>query len=146
MVWKPRVTVAVICEQDNRYLMVEESVNGGIFFNQPAGHLENNESLVAAAVRECQEETGYRLDLQGVVGVYKWRHPDKDDTYLRFTFYGQVREQSDAPLDDGIVAAHWLCAADIQALGTSLRSPLVLQSLQDYLQGRRYPLSLIKDL
>ena len=146
MVWKPRVTVAVICEQNNRYLMVEESVNGGIFFNQPAGHLENNESLVAAAVRECQEETGYRLDPQGLVGVYKWRQPDKDDTYLRFTFYGQCYDRSDGPLDDGIIAAHWLSATDIQALGGKLRSPLVLQSLIDYQDGKRYPLSLMKDL
>lgn len=146
MVWKPRVTVAVICELNNRFLMVEESVEDGVFFNQPAGHLENRESLPQAAIRECREETGYELSLQGLVGVYRWRHPEKDDTYLRFTFYGLCNHHSQGPLDDEIIQAHWLSASEITRLGPRLRSPLVLQSLNDYMDGKRFPLDMITDV
>ena len=44
--WQPDVTVATIVVRDGRLLMVEERVNGGLVLNQPAGHLEPDESLV----------------------------------------------------------------------------------------------------
>ena len=57
MVWKPHATVAAIIERDNKFLMVEELVQGKQVINPPAGHLDPNESLVEAAICETQEET-----------------------------------------------------------------------------------------
>ena len=48
MVWKPNVTVAAVIEQDGEFLLVEELTEFGARFNQPAGHLEPNESIVEA--------------------------------------------------------------------------------------------------
>ena len=58
MVWKPHVTVAAVVERDGRFLLVEEHTSNGLQFNQPAGHLEENESLIDAVKREAFEETG----------------------------------------------------------------------------------------
>ena len=147
MVWKPRVTVAALAEQDGRYLLVEETIAGRKVFNQPAGHLEDGESLVEAAVRECREETAWQFEPDAVVGVYRWRSRRKQDTYLRVTFAGRCTAQlPDAPLDTDIVAAHWLTLDEIHARQSQLRSPLVMQSLNDYLLGRRYPLELLVDI
>jgi 8-oxo-dGTP pyrophosphatase MutT (NUDIX family) len=147
MVWKPRVTVAVVVEQQGRYLMVEETVAGHNVFNQPAGHLEEGESLVEAAVRECREETAWHFEPEALVGIYRWRSSYNQATYLRVTFAGRCTgHQPDAPLDTGIVAAHWLTPDEIQARQSRLRGPLVMKSLNDYLQGRRYPLELLVDL
>jgi len=55
--WKPHATVAAIVVQDNKFLMVEEPIDGHIILNQPAGHLEDKETLVDAVVREVREET-----------------------------------------------------------------------------------------
>ena len=44
MQWKPNVTVAAIVENDGRFLLVEEDADNAIVINQPAGHLEKNES------------------------------------------------------------------------------------------------------
>ena len=57
--WNPDVTVAAICEQDGRFLLVEEisKSSGKIVFNQPAGHLEDGETIEQAVVRETLEET-----------------------------------------------------------------------------------------
>lgn len=147
MVWKPRVTVAVVAEQQGRFLLVEETIEGRNVFNQPAGHLEDGETLLDAAVRECLEETAWRFVPEAIVGIYRWRSQRKRDTYLRVTFAGHCSEHlPDTPLDTDIVAAHWLSLDDIRARRSQLRSPLVMQSFNGYLQGRRYPLDLLVDI
>jgi 8-oxo-dGTP pyrophosphatase MutT (NUDIX family) len=147
MCWKPRVTVAAIAEQHGRFLMVEEHADGQIRFNQPAGHLEDRESLIDAVVRECLEETAWHFAPQALVGIYRWRNLDSGATFLRVTFSGScLQHDIGRRLDTEIIAAHWLSADDIRARMDRLRSPLVLQSLDDYLAGRRYPLDILVDL
>ncbi|MGD2075082.1 MAG: NUDIX hydrolase [Gammaproteobacteria bacterium] len=147
MVWKPRVTVAVIVEQGGHFLMVEEQVDEGVRFNQPAGHLETGESLLQAATRECLEETAWHFQPQALVGVYRWRSPDSDDTFLRATFCGRcVDREAARQLDPEIAAVHWLTAEEIRGRAAQLRSPLVLASLDDYLRGKRHPLDVLVDL
>ncbi len=147
MQWKPRVTVAAVAERNGRFLMVEEIVAGRTVFNQPAGHLEDGESLVAAVVRECLEETAWQFEPEALVGIYRWRSPRRRDTFLRATFCGRCSAPARTrELDTGIVAAHWLSLEEIQARRSQLRSPLVLQSLRDHAQGKRYPLELLIDI
>ena len=147
MVWKPRVTVAAVAERQQRFLMVEEQVEGDLRFNQPAGHLEDKESLLDAVIRECLEETAWQFQPQALVGIYRWRNKRNGDTYLRFAFSGTCLPTSiRGALDADIVAAHWMTLDEIQACSGQLRSPLVLRSIQDYLQGRRYPLDVLADL
>ena len=67
---KPEITVATVIEKDNRFLLVEEETEYGILLNQPAGHLEADESLAEAAVRETLEETACELIPEALVGVY----------------------------------------------------------------------------
>ncbi len=147
MIWKPRVTVAVVAERHERFLMVEEDVRGAVRFNQPAGHLEDNESLLDAAVRECLEETAWQFQPEALVGIYRWRSTEKNDTFLRATFCGNCTgEDRQRPLDAGILATHWLTLEDIRARSHLLRSPMVLKSIEDYLDGKRYPLELLTDI
>lgn len=144
MVWKPHVTVAAVIERDGKFLLVEEETESGLAFNQPAGHLEAGESLIDAVVRETLEETAYQFRPTALVGVYRWRHPVKDLTYLRFAFAGELLgEALPRALDTGIVAARWLSLAEIQAQSARHRSPLVQRCCDDYLAGRRYPLELL---
>jgi 8-oxo-dGTP pyrophosphatase MutT (NUDIX family) len=147
MQWKPRVTVAVVAQRQGRFLMVEENIHGQRRFNQPAGHLEDCESLLQAAVRECREETAWQFRPESLVGIYRWRAPGSGDTFLRATFAGSCTgHRPGLPLDDDIVAAHWLTPEEIRQREALLRSPLVLRSLEDYLKGVRYPLDLLVDL
>jgi len=142
--WKPNVTVAAIIERGGRFLVVEEETADGLRFNQPAGHLEEGESLVAAATREVLEETAYRFVPECLVGVYQWPVPDGDITYLRFTFGGAVLgESTGAKLDDGIVRAVWLTADELRDCRARHRSPLVMRCIDDWIAGRRYPLEFI---
>ena len=68
--WQPDVTVATVVVRHGRFLMVEETANGRLVLNQPAGHLEPDESVLAAAVRETMEETAYSFTPAALVGIY----------------------------------------------------------------------------
>jgi 8-oxo-dGTP pyrophosphatase MutT (NUDIX family) len=145
--WKPEVTVAAIVERAGRFLMVEERISGRLVFNQPAGHLEDRETLIEAAVRETREETAWRFAPEALVGTYLWRNPDNERTFLRFAFCGSVDDHKpDQPLDTGIVRAVWLSHDQLLAQPGRLRSPLVLKCLEDYLAGARQPLASVATL
>ena len=143
--WKPHATVAAVIVRDNKFLMVEEPIDGHIIFNQPAGHLEDNESMLDAIVREVQEETAWHFTPEYLLGIYLWRHPQKGRTYLRTTFVGQVADHNpEQTLLDGIIRTRWMTADEITAQASHLRSPLVLDCVKDYLSGRSYPLDVLQ--
>ncbi len=144
-IWKPNVTVAALIERGGRYLMVEEETDDGIRFNQPAGHLDEGESLLAACAREALEETAWQFTPTALVGIYQWTRPHGDITYLRFAFSGELgAHDPQRTLDTGILRAVWMTPAEIEASRSRHRSPLIWQCVQDHAAGRRFPLDLIK--
>jgi len=147
MTWKPHVTVAAVAEKQGRFLLVQERDAGCRVLNQPAGHLEDGESLQAAVRREVLEETAWQFEPTAIVGIYRWRHPQTGVTFLRFTFAGMLLSRDAArSLDPDIEQVVWLGDADIRKQQDSLRSPLVLRSIDDYLTGRSWPLAILADL
>jgi 8-oxo-dGTP pyrophosphatase MutT (NUDIX family) len=143
MALKPDVTVAAIVERDGRFLVVQERAARRVVLNQPAGHLEEGESLLQAVVRETLEETGYPFVPQAVTGLYLWRGPG-ERTFLRVAFAGSVGDRVDGvSLDRGIIRTAWISREQLRERETELRSPLVLQCIDDYLRGARYPLELL---
>jgi 8-oxo-dGTP pyrophosphatase MutT (NUDIX family) len=148
MSWLPHVTVAAVIENNGRFLVVEERVDHGpTVFNQPAGHLEEGESLLEAVMRETREETARSFTPKGVVGIYRWRVPDSGVTYLRVCLFGECSEPDfTLKLDQGIEKTHWLTKKQLQEQAHRLRSPMVLECIDDYLTGNRFPLGILRDL
>lgn len=143
--WHPSVTVAAVVEQDGKFLLVEEHTPEGLKLNNPAGHLDEGESLVQACIRETLEETAHPFTPTALVGMYMSRmqraSTGEDVTYLRFAFCGSVGQAiSGQALDTGIVCALWLTPQEIIASQARHRSPLLLRCMQDYLRGQRFPL------
>ncbi len=144
-IWRPHVTVATVVPRDGRFLLVEEDVRGRIVLNQPAGHLDPNEPIQHAAVRETLEETGWDIELDCLLCVQQWRNADSGRQFVRFTFGGiALRHHADRALDVGIVRALWLTREEIAAEAARLRSPMVLASVDDWLAGHRLPLDTIR--
>jgi 8-oxo-dGTP pyrophosphatase MutT (NUDIX family) len=137
----PDITVAAVTETDGRFLVVEERINRRLVFNQPAGHVEHGETLLAAIIREVREETAWGFEPQALIGVYLWVNPASGRSTMRFAFTGTVTDHDAAqPLDRGIVGTHWLSRTDLMKREPRLRSPLVLRCVEDYLHGKRRPL------
>lgn len=147
MSWPLHVTVAAVVEREGRFLLVQERVRGESVVNQPAGHLEQDESLLEAVIRETLEETAMHFVPQALVGVYRWKHPHQGDTFLRFCFCGEAGAQdTQRQLDTGIEQVLWLSTQELATRAAQLRSPLVMQCINDYLRGQRYPLTLIQNI
>jgi 8-oxo-dGTP pyrophosphatase MutT (NUDIX family) len=147
MSWIPHVTVAAVIHKDDRFLLVEEFANGREVLNQPAGHLDPGESLVEAVVRETLEETAWRFEPKALCGIYQWTHPEKQKTFIRFAFTGDVLEHLPGrDLDAGIIRAVWLDRGQVLARSGQLRSPMVMRCIDDYLAGQRFPLNLVRQL
>jgi len=148
MTGRPRVTVAAIAERDERFLLVEEmSPSGDPVINQPAGHVEEAETIVAAVIRETLEETAYEFEPSHLVGIYLWRSPATEQSFLRICIAGTVGTHHEGrDLDDGILRPLWLTRGELSLQASRLRSPLVVHCIDDYLSGERYSLSILKSL
>jgi ADP-ribose pyrophosphatase YjhB (NUDIX family) len=147
MNWAPHVTVAAIIEQDARYLVVEENDAGQHVFNQPAGHLEEDENLLEAVIREVFEETARQFTPDKVIGIYQWQKPGTDTTFLRVCFSGEVGPRHEQqPLDPDIIETHWMTYDELAANPEKLRSPMVLTCITDYREGQHFPLDILQTL
>ena len=145
MIFRPDVTVAAVVEKDGRFLIVEEVVSGRRVFNQPAGHLEDHETLIEAVIRETLEETAWHFTPQAVTGIYQWRNAENDRSFLRVAFAGTCHQHEGwRPLDEGICRALWVERGDLLHDRDRLRSPMVLACIDDYLAGHRYSLDLVR--
>ena len=148
--WQPDVTVACVVVRDGRLLMVEEQVGGRLVLNQPAGHLEPDESLLEAARRETLEETGWEVEPTAFIGAYQWKAPDASAGgsgrhFLRMAFAADpIRHDPARALDEGIVRALWLSPGELSADAARHRSPLVWRVVEDFLAGRRHPLDAVQ--
>lgn len=143
MIWTPRATVATIVEQDGRFLFVDEVADGRRVLNQPAGHVDEREPILQAALRETIEETGWEVEITHLVGIYTYTSPELI-TYYRFCYAARpLRQIPDAKLDHDIIGPVWLSLEELNARREQWRSPLVIKCVEDYIAGRRFPLDLV---
>jgi 8-oxo-dGTP pyrophosphatase MutT (NUDIX family) len=147
MTWKPSVVVSAIIERDGKFLTIEELIRKRPMLTQPGGHLEKDETLVEAVIREVREETAWSFAPSALVGCYRWYNPLNHSTQVRFTFCGEpIEHYPSEPLDEGILGTHWLSRDELLAREEQLRTPLVLRCLDDYLAGRRLPLDFLGEI
>jgi len=134
--FKPNATVAAVIHYQGKFLLVEELENGKTVYNQPAGHLEAEEDLIAAIEREVLEETGLTLSPDYLCGIYYFHRPDLELYFLRFCFVIELNALLSAePQDEEIITTHWLTLAEIKSKQSQLRSSMVMECIEDYLAG-----------
>jgi len=147
MIWKPHLTVAAVIERNGELLMVQENDGDCVVYNQPAGHVENQETFYDAIIREVNEETAWCFTPEYIVGLYKWRKLHIDRTFVRVCFSGSVKNHNPTQqLDDGILSADWIPTEQLLSMNAEkMRSPMVKKCIDDYLLGMRYPMDLITE-
>ena len=142
----PHITVATVIEKDGRFLFVKEHAEQRIVLNQPAGHLEMDESLIQAAIRETLEETGWDIEISHLLGIHLYTAPSNNVAYQRVCFAGRALQQRENyTLDEGIIGPVWLTRDELLEQRELWRSPMVLRSVDDYLSGTRFSLDIFKN-
>jgi 8-oxo-dGTP pyrophosphatase MutT (NUDIX family) len=104
----------------------------------PKGHVEAGESLEAAALRECSEETGLtRLQLRDWVGATDWYFRAGGTLIHKFCDYFLVEaDPAEVTLPqqaEGIQACRWLRSEDAATLLTYTNARHVLAAAQERL-------------
>ncbi len=132
------LTVAAVVYHDDRYLIVEERAMRRIVLSQPGGHIEGGEAPEEALTREVREETGCTVACGELIGVYLWIQPQTRQQFLRLMYVAEFLDHDPAlPLDDSVVAMHWLSRDQLEAERGRLRTPVVLRAVHDFEAGRR---------
>jgi len=139
------LTVAVVVEREHRFLMVREIRNGLELYNQPAGHVEPGETPIQAAIRETLEETTWHVVPAAIISFTTFRAPANGITYYRLAFAADAdRPDPLRVIDQDIEEAVWLTYEEILQKRQQLRSPMVLEAIEDYRRGIFYSLDLLK--
>lgn len=145
--WSAQTTVAAVIEREDQFLLVEEDTADGLRLNNPSGHLDPGESLVQACARETLEEAAWVFRPTALVGIYLHRFRSSrgaDLTYLRFGFCGELgKHDVTLQMDKGVVRSVWMTYEEIKACPRRHRTPHLLQCVEDYRRGCRYPLELL---
>lgn len=139
------LTVATVVKRDDKFLLVREFSDQKTVLNQPAGHVEPGETPLEAAVRETLEETGWHVRPTALISFTTYLSPTNGITYYRLAIAADAVEfDPKATLDSDIEEALWLDYEEILQNEDSLRSPMVMQVINDYLKGPLYPLDILK--
>ena len=140
------LTVATVVSQEDRYLMVKETIDGTQVINQPAGHVIAGEDLFAAALRETLEETGWDVRLSGFLGFSTYLSPTNSTTYYRLTFCAEpIKFNSDHIIDPQIDQVLWMSKFQLIEQSELLRSPIVMDSITQYEKQQIFSLDLFRN-
>jgi ADP-ribose pyrophosphatase YjhB (NUDIX family) len=140
------LTVATVVERDSKFLMVRETIDGEQVINQPAGHVEPGEDVMAAALRETMEETGWEVTITGFLGFSNAMSPTTGITYYRLAFIAEALNfNADAEIDNDIDSAEWMTLDEIKDPTNKPRSEMVHQAIDDFISGRVFSLEMFRN-
>ena len=130
----------IIKNSDNKYLLIKERKEKYYgMYNIPAGHLEENELLIDGAKREIKEETGYTVDVKGIVQV------GDTEKFTSFIFYCEIISEQETYNSDEILSVEWLSLDEINNIADQLRSPeLILDAIKRVEDKKVYSLDIIR--
>jgi 8-oxo-dGTP pyrophosphatase MutT (NUDIX family) len=146
-----RLTAAAVVQNpDGKFLIVEERAQGAVVLNTPSGRWEPGESLAETAARECAEEAGVLFVPEHFLGAFITIHTSSSNQQVctvRLAFCGHVtNEPPKIARDSAILSVQWLSYDQLVASRARHRSSAVMRCIDDYLAGRRYPLSAVNHM
>lgn len=142
------VVAGCVIQDNNRILMVQEGqgLEKGLW-NFPSGKLETKEKILNAAIREVEEETGYKISISGLLGIYNFISISNDHVIF-FCFVGQVANGILKYDNDEIINVKWLSLDEINELNDDrLRAHTLIRSIICDLKSKPIiPLDIINDM
>jgi 8-oxo-dGTP diphosphatase len=144
------VSAAVFIEDDQgRLLLVQQAAERkGYKWGPPAGGMDPHEDPLKAAKREVREEIGVDVELYDLLGIYTVDRGEKSSG-VGFVFRGKIIPDQIKLREGEIKDCKYFSPSEIEVLilQEKLYKPEYnLVGLKDWLDGKSYPLDVIKNL
>jgi len=153
---QPFIVVGAFIVRDGKLLLIQENHDPDKGkWNLPAGKLDFGEDPRDAAKREAFEEAGVSFTPQSLLGIHSvHRHDTPGEVHaLRIVFLGTADGEVDLshgePVDgvEEIADFKWVELSDVLEMDDSLlRYHDIKDLVQDYMDGKNYPLELLKHI
>lgn len=106
------VIVGGVLEKEGKVLLVQEAQKKCYKkWNIPAGHLDCNETLMQGTIREIREETGYDVELTGILNIAN--RVIKDDILVTIIFSTKIVRETSDYMTEEILDRKWYDYDDI---------------------------------
>lgn len=139
-----KIYVSTVVEYENKFLLVKE-VKKQCYgkWNLPSGHVEENEYIFDAAVREVKEETNMDVKLDGVIAVYN--NMFEGTFCISFVFASKINECNEIKFDEKeIKEVKWFTLDEIKNMGENLRDKdYIIDVIEKYSNREIKPLNTI---
>lgn len=140
-----KIVVGVCIKKDGKILMVQEA-RKDIYklWNFPMGHLDDGETIFEGAKREAKEETGYDVELTGIISIQNFENKD----LIKITFSGNVISGNILYDKNEILDVKWIPIEELEDMSDKeLRAyNSSLDIIRDAKENKQYPLEVIKNL
>ncbi len=139
-----KVICSAIVMKGKKFVLVKEAqphVFGKWFF--PAGHLELNENIFSATLREVREETNLTVKLTDLIGIYNYKS-GRGNNVIQFVFQAKALKGKLKHAVPELLDARWFTLAEFQKLkDKELRTPLMRKVIKDTLSKRLFKIETI---
>lgn len=108
------LTVLCLIQKENQYLLQDRIKKDWRGYTLPGGHIEPEESIVDAVIREMKEETGLTIQNPKLCGVKQF--PIENGRYIVFLFSADEFEGELVSSDEGKM--HWVDRDELDKVNT----------------------------
>ncbi len=141
------IIAGCVIVRDNKILMVKEAKKKCYGqWNFPAGHVDENELITEAAIREAYEETGCKVKLTGVLPISCVDFKN-GETHIMVRFTADIVAENIKFDTEEILDVQWLDIKDVKSMtDQELRGyDTSIQFIKDFEDGKVYPLDVFNN-
>lgn len=143
-----KIIVGTVIKQLDKLLMVQEAQKKCYGqWNFPAGHLDENENIFDAAIRETKEETGYNIKLTSVLSIQNFINK-KGEQRIRINFNAEIISGEIEFDKEEILDVKWISLEKLKQIGDEkIRAVETIRDIvKDLENNKKYPLDIIKNI
>lgn len=139
-----KIYISTVVENEGKFILVRENKEQCYGkWNIPSGHVEENEFITRATVREVKEETNLDVELAGLIAVYNKMFENFNS--ISFVFSCNITQKTKIDFDKNeIIETNWFTFEELKNMKEELRDyDYVIETIRRYRDNDIKPLNTI---